>query len=204
MKRVNMINFVLLLMLITTAVFSKGNDIDSSTDILIHESNIPSGDSAWHPVKGGALYLLRSGTETHRAEFRYAEDCEYVAAALSTLEPNVKWYCSTSTPVIQYKCIINNVKIANTEKQDTTTEKFDFNMSLNRKKARLTLSPAISSFAYNENKNEIALTNDYLYAKGNYYSRAIFKIKIQKQTGATTVYDIQYNVNGTGTCELCK
>ena len=54
----------------------------------------------WSPLQAGyfakegsELYLLRSGTETYRAEFEYPEDCQHIAKIMNKAEPLVKWYC---------------------------------------------------------------------------------------------------------------
>jgi hypothetical protein len=40
-----------------------------------------------HTAAGGALYLLRHGSEAHRAEFDYASDCRIVAKTMTSAEP---------------------------------------------------------------------------------------------------------------------
>lgn len=184
---------VIMLLASTLFSFSQTKDIYKWTD--------EEGEShCFKRVEGGALYLMRSGVETHRAEFDSADDCRHVAKIMNEAEPLVRWYCSTSVPAIEFVCNISNVLIKNTETGDVKTENFHFSMILNRNKATTSLTPAISSFGYIESAKYFLLTNDYPYANGNYFSRAVYSIKINRNDDSVTVTDINNEVNGEGTC----
>lgn len=169
--------------------------------IFIYSVTISAEPHNIQTVEGGALYLIRSGIETYRAEFLDKEDCKYIAKIMNEAEPLVRWHCSTSSLPIKYKCSISNIRIKNTDTGEVTTENVDFVMSLNRNKASISLTSAISSFDYEESEKYLVLTNDYLYVNGNYFSRAIYKIRVNTQNGSAAVLDINMDVNGDGICK---
>lgn len=152
-------------------------------------------------LEGAALYLMRSGFETHRAEFANAHDCRHIAKIMNKAEPLVRWYCSTSTLPFKYNCRISNVQVINTDTSDVAAVNTNFSMSLNRNKASTSLTSAASSFSYKESEKYFELTNDYPYVNGNYFSRAIYKIRINRQNGSFIVSDINLDENGRGVCE---
>jgi hypothetical protein len=174
-----------------------------STLIFIYSVTISAEPHNIQTVEGGALYLIRSGVETYRAEFLDKEDCKYIAKIMNEAEPLVRWHCSTSSLPIKYKCSISNIRIKNTETGEVTTENVDFVMSLNRNKASTSrsLDPAFSSFDYEESEKYLVLTNDYPYVNGNYGSRAVYKIRVNTQNGSVAVLDINMDINGEGICE---
>ena len=128
-------------------------------------------------VDGGSLYLVRSGFETHRAEFNYAQDCELIAKTMNEKEPNVTWLCSTSEMPVEYQCSLNGVTIINSDKNTKEVLDFDFSLSMNRGKAKTSLTTAVNSFDYVKSGNVIKLTNDYPYVSGNYFSSAVAYIR---------------------------
>ncbi|MEZ8107330.1 hypothetical protein [Vibrio cortegadensis] len=152
-------------------------------------------------VEGGALYLKRFGIETLRAEFTNAADCELIAKNMSAAEPNVSWYCSTSTAPVVLKCNLNDVTVKNTDKGTQTTESIDFKMTMNRGKASTDLTSAISSFDYNYSEPYLMLSNNYPYVDGNFFSRAITKLRLNLETGEIVALDINMSPNGTGHCK---
>ncbi len=154
-------------------------------------------------VGGGSLYLNRSGVETHRAEFNFAQDCELVAKAMNEKEPLVEWYCSTSQPSIEYDCNIQNVTIENWEGTKSTSD-LKFSILMTRGKARTTLSDALGSFNYEQTDSIIKLSNDYPYLTGNYLSKAITYIRIDTVSGITNILNYGLTNNGKGTCKLVE
>ncbi len=156
---------------------------------------------SFQTVEGAALYLMRSNFETHRAEFTNSQDCEHIAKTMNEAEPLVRWYCSTSILPIKYICKVSNVQVTNTDTSAVKTVNASFSLSLNRKKASTTLTSAASSFAYEKSEKYFSLTNDYPYVNGNYFSRAFYKIKLNRQNGEFMVSDINFKENGRGTCE---
>ncbi|EGQ7835440.1 hypothetical protein V3H38_23000 [Vibrio parahaemolyticus] len=160
-----------------------------------------SSARTFETVEGGALYLKRFGVETLRAEFTNAEDCELIAKNMSAAEPNVSWYCSTSTDPVALKCNLNDVTVKNTDKGTQTTESIDFKMTMNRGKANTNLTSAISSFDYHYSEPYLMFSNDYPYVDGNYFSRAITKLRLNLETGEIVALDINMSPNGTGHCK---
>ncbi len=169
----------------------------------------------FEPVEGGALYLLRSEVETHRAEFVDASDCEHVAKIMRKAEPAVSWYCSTSVPDIVMNCEISGFELeAETENSFRGSEllafvkggSLDFSLVLNRGVARgvargSTELDVRMSFKYTESDSGYLLTNDDPYASGNYFPRAFYLLIIDSTTGAVQVRDIGGGANGNGECK---
>ena len=99
-------------------------------------------------VKGGSLYLVTEGFETHRAEFDYAQDCELIAKTMNEKEPAVTWLCSTSKKPEEYKCILNNVTVVNWDESTKEVLNLKFSLSMNRGQAKTKLTSALDSFDY--------------------------------------------------------
>jgi len=153
-------------------------------------------------VDGGSLYLIRGGFETHRAEFDSPQDCKLVAETMNKKEPNVKWLCSTSENPREYKCNLKGVTIINSDKNTQETVDLDFKISMTRGKANTTLTSAVSSFDYVQSDEFIKLTNDYPYVNGNYFSRAITYITIDRGTWKLQAINFELQQNGVGGCDL--
>lgn len=154
----------------------------------------------FEPVEGGALYLKRFGVETLRAEFTSAADCELIAKKMSAAEPNVSWYCATSTAPVVLKCNLNDVTVKNTDKGTKTTNSIDFELTMNKGKARTNLTSAVDSFDYKHSESYLLFDNDYSHVDGNIYSRAITKLRLSVETGELVALDINMSPNGTGRC----
>lgn len=167
---------------------------------LIFTTKLSAGN--FETIDGGALYLKRFGVETLRAEFTSAADCRLIAKNMRAAEQRSHWFCSTSEAPITFNCNLNKVTVINTDKgTQSTTGKFEFKITLNRGKANSEeLSPAISSFDYEYSKPYLMLTNDYLYVDGNYFSRAITKLRLNRETGKLVALDINMSPNGSGDC----
>lgn len=144
--------------------------------------------------------MKRFGVETLRAEFTNAADCELIAKNMSAVEPNVSWYCSTSTNPVIIKCNLNDVTVKNPDNGTQTTESMDFKMTMNRGKASTDLTSAVSSFGYNYSKPYLMFHNDYPHINGNYFSRAITKLRLNLETGEIIALDINMSPNGSGRC----
>jgi len=153
-------------------------------------------------VEGGSLYLVRSGFETHRAEFDYAQDCELIAKAMNEKEPNVKWLCSTSEIPVEYQCNLKGLTIINSDKNTKEVLDLDFSLSLNRGKAKTSLTSSVSSFDYVKSGNVIKLTNDYPYVSGNYFSSAMAFITINTDTSESIAINFNLKENGKGKCSV--
>jgi hypothetical protein len=152
-------------------------------------------------VEGGALYLLRAGTETHRAEFENSEDCAYIAKIMSEKEPAVKWYCSTSATPIEYHCNFTNITIKN-EKNEATSISTEIKIRMDRgKAASFAQELNINTFDYEKTDKYLMLTSDYPYASGNYITSAIYKIKINIKNKKAEILNIDLDTNGTGSCK---
>jgi hypothetical protein len=153
-------------------------------------------------VEGGSLYMKRFRVETLRAEFINASDCELIAKNMRAAEPNVDWYCSTSTEPIILNCHLKNVLIKNTDKKTASTENFNFKISINRGKATTDdLTSAIDSFDSKRSKPYLILTNDYRDVDENYYSRAITTLRLNLDTNELVALDATMNQNGIGNCQ---
>ncbi len=155
-------------------------------------------------IEGSSLYLVRSGFETHRAEFNYAQDCQLIAKTMNEKEPNVKWLCSTSEKPREFDCNLKGVTIVNTDKNTKEVMDFSFKLSLNRGKATTTLTAAVSSFHYAESGKIIKLTNDYPYVSGNYYSSAITYLTIESEKLNLKAINFDLQDNGSGNCAIVK
>jgi hypothetical protein len=155
-------------------------------------------------IKDGSLYIVRGGFEMHRAEFDYAQDCQLVAKTMNEKEPNVKWLCSTSEKPREFDCTLKGIRIVNTDKNTKEVMDFSFKLSMNRGKAKTTLTAAVSSFDYVESERIIKLTNDYPYVSGNYYSSAITHITIESEKLNLKVINFDLQENGSGNCTMVK
>ena len=154
-------------------------------------------------VEGGSLYLVRSGFETHRAEFNYAQDCELLAKAINEKEPAVTWLCSTSEKPRVFSCLIKDLTITDHDGEVSVIPSMNFELSLNRGRANSDLPWDVAdSFNYTETDNGIKLTNAYPYVGGNYFSYATAYITIDPQTSAARVLDFDMQDNGSGQCKL--
>ena len=85
-----------------------------------------------HTAAGGALYLLRHGSEAHRAEFDYASDCRIVAKTMSSAEPQVEWYCDTRVSPVKFECSISGIQIRNLDSGEDCKIDIDFSLRLDR------------------------------------------------------------------------
>ena len=151
-------------------------------------------------VEGGALYLIRLGVETHRAEFLSPEDCQHVASIMNRAEPSVRWHCSTSVPDIVLSCEISGFEL-DADAESWQPESLEFSLTLNRAVARSwDLPPALTFFEYSESDSGYLLTNDFPYPSGHYLSRAIYHLVIDSKSGEVTVRDIGGRNNGSGKC----
>lgn len=159
-------------------------------------------------VEGGALYLRRGplSFETHRAEFDYPADCEFVAKILRKEEPLANWYCSTSVPDIKLKCQIKDFEIVLPESEKTkwnSPKEFGFKLVLNREVAhgelKLNYQPPFD-FDYKENDSGYLLTNNYKYVSGNYFTSAFYILSIRKNDLTFEALNIGGQKNGTGNC----
>lgn len=153
-------------------------------------------------VDGGSLYLVRQGFETHRGEFNYAQDCDLIAKIMNEKEPNVTWLCSTSKKPVEYKCSLKGVTIINSDKNTKEVLDFDFSLSMNRGKAKTSLTAAVSSFDYVKSGHVIKLTNDYPYVSGNYFSSAVAYITINTDTSESIAINFGLKENGKGKCSV--
>lgn len=175
---------------------------------LFLAANLPIvcvGDNPdFETVEGGALYLLRSGVETHRGEFDIAEDCEHVAAIMNEAEPAVRWYCSTSVPDIVMNCEISGFALdpgAETETSVQVPESLEFSLVLNRGVAQGASDLGVPiSFDYTESDSGYLLTSDYPFASENYFTRAVYLLIIDSATGVVQVRDMGGGENGNGEC----
>ena len=61
---------------------------------------------------------------------------------------------------------------------------------------------AMGSFEYKESDTALVLTNDYPYADGNYLSRAVYTMRLNREGGSLTIWDINMDENGSGKCRL--
>ena len=157
-------------------------------------------------VEGGALYLLRSEVETHRAEFVYASDCEHVAKIMNEAELAVSWHCSTSVPDIVMNCEISGFVIdAKPNNLALIPEKLVFSIVLNRGLAQESSDLDLPmDFNYTKSDKGYLLTNDYPYASGNAFSRAVYLMIIDSISGAVEVRDIGGGANGKGVCTIVE
>ena len=177
--------------------------------ILIVIAILPAvcvGDNPdFETVDGGALYLLRSGVETHRAEFDIAADCEQIASIMNEAEPAVSWYCSTSVPDIVMKCEISGFEMDSEAESETgfqMSESLEFSLVLNRGVARGSSDLGVPiSFNYTKSNNGFLLTSNYPYAAVNYFTRAVYRLIIDADTGAVQVREIGGGANGNGQCQ---
>jgi hypothetical protein len=153
-------------------------------------------------VEGGALYLTRAGVETHRAEFVFAADCEHVATILNKAEPLMDWHCSTSVADIRMEYEISGFKLDQTVSPGPRLpESLKFSLVLNRGVARGRSALGFPlDFKYTESGSSYLLTNDYPYASGNSFTRAVYLLILESSAGSVEVRDIGRKRNGTGQC----
>ncbi|NIT12955.1 MAG: hypothetical protein GTN99_01525 [Candidatus Dadabacteria bacterium] len=176
---------------------------------IIVFAGVSSADNPeFETTEGGALYLNRLGFETHRAEFIYAADCEHVAKIMNEAEPLVDWYCSTSVPDINLSCSVRGVSVdapPEVKAEVTIPESFEFKLRLNRGKA-FGISEDYSylplDFDYTQSADSFLLTSDYPYASGNYFTMAVYTLRINTSGETLEVLDIGGKTNGIGNCRL--
>ena len=169
----------------------------------------PADNPDFKTVEGGALYLMRglpniegTSVETHRAEFDIAADCEHVAKIMNEAEPAVHWYCSTSVPDIMMNCEISGFEIkAEPDVVAMIPEKLVFSIVMNRGLATGSVDLDLPmDFEYTESDKGYLLTNNYTYASGNSFTKAIYLMIIDSTSGEVEVRDIGGGANGNGTC----
>lgn len=170
------------------------------------QENIP--EVTEERVEGGSLYLMRMGFETHRAEFDDANDCELIAKTMNEKEPSVNWYCSTSVPDINLSCSVRGVSIdvpPEVETVVTIPESFEFELKLNRGKAygiSEDYSYLLLNFDYTRSADSFLFTNNYPYASGNYFTSAVYILRVNTSKETLEVLDIGGDTNGVGNCRL--
>ena len=80
----------------------------------------------------------------------------------------------------------------------------DFTIEIEEKKGSISLIPTVNSYGVMKSGTDYIMTNDYIYASGNYLSKSIYKLVLERPSGALAIFDIEGNANGTGACSKAE